>query len=357
MVRTSRAAARCGINNLLPERITAERTAKHLKPERNRTMGTEQRQNGNRNEIEHVEVTPVEQNALEIMERASIDVQIATAHTYTRQKNGGLKAFISRATDMVTVDKETAEACIYRRPVGKDESGRMQYHEGESIRLAEIVAACYGNLRVQGMITEVQPRQVKAVGVAHDLESNYAAKAEVIEATIKKNGQPFDERMRLNVAKSAQSKAIRDAIFRVVPKSLCKSIIENAYQVIRGKEEPLTVRRARVGEWLKKLSIDATRVYTALGVNGLEEIGQEELEALTGIRTALKDGDVTIDEAFPPIETPDKTPQKGVASAKAKIKGKAEAKKQQEAEQDDPDQLEPEVAEPTEPYESEDGEN
>lgn len=316
-------------------------------------MRTEQRQNGNRGEIEHVEVAPVETSALAVMERADIDMQIATAHQYPRS----IKQFTQRARDMVTVDKETAESCIYRRPVGKDESGKMQYAEGESIRMAEIVAACYGNIRVGGLITEMTPRFVKAVGVAHDLESNYAAKAEVVEATIKRNGQPFDERMRVVVAKAAQSKAIRDAIFRVVSKSLCKSIVAEAKQVIFGKEEPLTVRRARVGEWLKKLSIEPMRVFVALGVKGLEEIGQEELEALTGIRTALKEGDVTIDEAFPPIETADKAPQKGVASAKAKIKGKAEAKKQQEHEQADPDETEPEVAEQTEPYESEDGEN
>jgi hypothetical protein len=244
----------------------------------------------------HVEV--VEANPLEIIERANIDVQISTAHRFPRS----MEIFKKRAMEMVSIDQETAESCIYRRPVGKDRYGKITYAEGESIRLAEIVAACYGNIRVQGMITEQEPKHVKAVGVAHDLETNYAVKAEVIEATVKKGGVPYDERMRIVVAKAAQSKAIRDAIFRVVPKSLCKSITKTAVNVIMGSQEPLENRRAKVKRWIDKLGIDPKRIYTALGVQGISDFGEEHLEALTGVRTALKDGDITLDEAFPPVD-------------------------------------------------------
>jgi hypothetical protein len=254
---------------------------------------------------EHVEAVPVEVNALEVMERATIDVQIATAHRFPRS----IAKFTDRAKAMVSVDLETAESCIYRRPVGKDAQGNQTYAEGESVRLAEIVAACYGNIRVGGLVTEMTEKYVKAVGIAHDLESNYAAKAEVVESTVKKDykkkdgtvvkGQPYDERMRVVVAKAAQSKALRDAIFRVVPKSLCKSITNLARQVIAGNERPLCERRKLVSQWLSKLAIDSERVFAALGVKGIDDLGNEELETLTGIRTALKEGDITIDEAFP----------------------------------------------------------
>lgn len=261
---------------------------------------------------EHVEAVPVERNALEVIERATIDVQIATAHRFPRS----IAKFTERAKDMVAVDTETAESCIYRRPVGKDAQGNQTYAEGESIRLAEIVAACYGNIRVGGMVTEMTDTYVKAVGMAHDLETNYGAKAEVVESTVKKDfkkkdgtivkGQPYDERMRVVVAKAAQSKAMRDAIFRVVPKSLCKSITNLARQVIAGNERPLEERRKLVSQWLAKLSIDSERVFAALGVKGIADLGNEELETLTGIRTALKEGDITLDEAFPVIKFEDK---------------------------------------------------
>ena len=278
--------------------------------------------NTNNGAIEHVEATPIEANALETMERASIDVQIATAHRFPRS----ITKFIEKATEMVVVDAETAESCIYRRPVGRDEGGSGQkFVEGESIRLAEIVAACFGNLRVGVIITEFNPRYVKAVGYAHDLENNYAVKAEVMESTVKKTGIPFSERMRVVVAKAAQSKAMRDAIFRVVPKSLCKPLVAKARQIIAGSARPLVVRREQVANWLKKLSIDDARIFAALDVAGIEEMGEDELELLTGIRTALKDNDITLDEAFPPLPSEEDT-EKGTAGLAKRLKKKSNKK-------------------------------
>ena len=268
----------------------------------------------NENEIQHIEVTPVEVNAIESMERASIDTQIATAHAYPRS----ISKFIDRAKEMVSVDLETAESCIYRRPVGA-EGGVQKFVEGESIRLAEIVAATYGNLRVKVIITEMTPRYVKAMGIAHDLEGNYASAAEVVESTVSKYGQPFSERMRVVVAKAAQSKARRDAIFAVVPKSLCKPIISTAKQMIAGSQRPLAERRSAVALWLTKLSISADRVFAVLSVKGIEELGDDQLEVLTGLRTALRDNEITIDEAFPELQKPEKELTKGVGGVKAAL--------------------------------------
>jgi hypothetical protein len=272
---------------------------------------------GARGETTSVEANIVEKSALEIMERSMIDVQIATAKQYPRN----IQRFQATAKALATIDRETAESCVYSRPVGKDERGRPVFAKGESIRLAEIVAASYGNLRVQGMVVEVTPKYVKAVGVAHDLETNYAAKAEVVESTLTSKGYPMSERMRIVIAKAAQSKAMRDAIFRVVPKGLCKSIVAEANAVIFGSNKSMSERRAMVDAWVKKLPIDPKRIWNALGVQCLEEITEDELELLTGIRTAMKDGDTTLDEAFPPLEGDDDG-QKGSAGLKAKLKGK-----------------------------------
>jgi len=269
----------------------------------------------------------VSADTLESMQRAEIDLQIATAHAYPRS----ISRFLQQATAMATVDCETADSCLYRRPVGKVGS-TMQYAEGESIRLAEIVAATYGNLRVQGVISEITPRYVKAIGMAHDLESNYAAKAEVAEPTVTKSGRPYSESMRIVVAKAAQSKAIRDAIFRVVPKSLCKPIIAAAQQVSAGAERPLVQRRKYVVEWITRLPIDNERVYAAMGINGPEELTGPMMDALTGVRTALKEGDTALDEAFPQI-----TPEgKGVNGLKERLQVKKETPAAEETPAEEP---------------------
>jgi hypothetical protein len=229
-------------------------------------------------------------SAVESLERAAIDVQVSTAHAYPRS----LKKFQTRALDMATIDEETAESCIYVRPVGGG-----KFAEGASIRLAEIVAASYGNLRVAARIIEQTPRFVRCEGVAHDLETNYAGKSEVIEATLKKDGTPYDERMRVVIAKACLAKAYRDAVFKVVPKALCKQVIEAAKKITNGTDKPVEERRKKAQAWVSTLKIDEKRVFTALGVQGWPEVGNDQLATLTGLKTSIADKDVTIDEAFP----------------------------------------------------------
>lgn len=239
-------------------------------------------------------------SALAVIQKAEIDVQVATAHQFPRS----MQSFKKRALDMVTLDEETAQSCIYRRPVGEKYDKTLkkmvqEFAEGKSIRMAEIVGASYGNLRVGAIIVEMTPRYVKARGMAHDLESNFAATSEVVEATVTKEGKPYSERMRIVVAKAALSKARRDATFQVVPGALCKSLEEAARKTAIGTTETLGKRRALLADWINKLGVEPTRVWSALGINGLEDVGLDELEKLIGIRTAIKDGDISAEEAFP----------------------------------------------------------
>lgn len=240
----------------------------------------------------------VQPSALEATERAAIDIQINTAKRFPRS----LQAFKQRAIDMATIDEETAESCLYRRPVGMKD-GQQQFAEGMSVRLAEIIGATYGNLRVRAFIVEQTERFVRACGQAIDLETNFASSSEVVESTVKKNGQPYDERMRVVIAKAALAKARRDATFQVVPRALARPVETKVRELLMGNTEALDKRRAKVLSWVSKLGIDAKRVWAALGIAGEAELGAEQLETLTGIRTALKDGETTLDESFPDPKT------------------------------------------------------
>ena len=251
-----------------------------------------------KNEEGSVALEVVQTSALEATERAAIDTQIATAKKYPRS----MQVFKKRAIDMATIDEETAESCIYRRPVGM-KNGEQQYAEGMSVRMAEIVGASYGNLRVKAFIMEQTERFVRACGQAIDLETNFASSSEVVESTVDKMGRPYSERQRLLVAKVALSKARRDATFQVVPRALGRPVETAVRSLLMGDSETLTKRRAKVISWISKLGIDAKRVYAALKIAGEAELGAEQLETLTGIRTAIKDNETTIDEAFPNVET------------------------------------------------------
>lgn len=244
----------------------------------------------NAEELEVMDVSS--SNSLELINKSEIDAQIATAHKFPRS----LSSFQSRAIDMVSLDKETAESCVYSRPVGGG-----KYAEGESVRLAEIVSATYGNIRIAARIVEQSERMVKCQGIAHDLESNTLVTSECIESTVKKNGEPYDERMRIVVAKACLSKARRDATFQVIPKALCKKLVEKAKEVINGGAT-LEERRTGAVKWIKSLKLSEDRVYASLGIEGAEDISEKVLVTLTGLRTAIKDKEITIEEAFPDKE-------------------------------------------------------
>ena len=73
-------------------------------------------------------VTP---DALSLITKAEIDVQISTAKAFPRS----LTMFIQKATSMATLTEEIAASCSYALPRG----GKNL--EGPSVRLAEIVCA------------------------------------------------------------------------------------------------------------------------------------------------------------------------------------------------------------------------
>jgi hypothetical protein len=242
-----------------------------------------------------LEVMPMA--ALEATERATVDSQITTAKRYPRS----MERFKKGAIGMATLDEETAESCLYRRPVGMKD-GVQQFAEGMSVRMAEIVGANYGNLRVGAVLVEQTDRLVRARGMAIDLENNFASSSEVVESTVDRNGKPFSERMRIVVAKAALAKARRDATFQVVPKALAKPVESAVRSLLLGDTPTLEKRRQIVVAWIGKLGIDPKRVYSALGIQGEADLNVDKLEQLTGLRTAIKDNEVSIDEAFPAPE-------------------------------------------------------
>lgn len=244
-------------------------------------------------------------SAIQALESAQIDIQIKTAKQYPRS----LEQFKKRGIAMVQMDQDTAESCIYVRPVGKGPDGKMKYAEGPSIRMAEIVTACYGNIRVASRVIEQTDRWVKCAGSCHDLETNSAGGAEVIASTVDRNGNPYSERQRALVAKANTSIAYRDAVFRIVPRAICKPLIDAANAIIHKKDQPITERLKRVQSWLAFRKIEDARVLATLGIKGWSEITPEHLTTLTGLKTGIMDEEVTIDEAFPPIKTEPKAPE------------------------------------------------
>ena len=155
---------------------------------------------------------------LEALNRSEIDVQISTAKRYPRM----IQESLTKIEQIATVNQKTASECFYALPRG----GKTI--EGPSVRLAEIVATCWGNLRVQAQIIGNDGRMITARGVCHDLETNVAFSSEVRRRITDRNGRTYDEDMQIVTGNAASAIALRNAIFKCVPQAVIATAAENS---------------------------------------------------------------------------------------------------------------------------------
>jgi hypothetical protein len=237
----------------------------------------------------------VDSTALDTISRAEFDIQISTAKRYPRNLADVKKGMLSFAT----LDEETAQSCFYTVPRG-DKS-----IQGPSVRLAEIAVSCYGNLRagsrVIQTVTSGEAPHVVVQSVCHDLERNVSVSIEKRRRIVgkKKNQGKIDED-DINLACNACAAiAFRDAVFKVIPGALIKPVFESAKAVAIGDATTLSTKRINAIERFGKMGVTKERILGLLNKKAVEEIDLADLETLVGLFTAIKDGQTTIDEAFP----------------------------------------------------------
>lgn len=238
--------------------------------------------------IEILQVSNAE--SLSALNRSELDAQIATAKAYPRN----LAQVLGNIETLATLDEETAEACFYMlRRQGK-------LIEGPSVRMAEIIASSWGNIRLQSRIIANDGKMITAQGVCHDLESNYAVSAEVKRRITDKNGKTYSEDMQVVTGNAACSIAMRNALFKVVPQALVKKVIAKAKQVSIGNAVSLEETRSKMLDHFAKIGVDQQHIFDYLSVEKIEEINVDMVVELRGLATAIKEGTTTVAETFFP---------------------------------------------------------
>lgn len=240
-------------------------------------------------------------SALGALVRAEIDGQIATAHAFPRK----MAAFMREARELVSLDEETAEACIYSLPRGKERdpaTGRMvpKFITGPSARFAEIIMHSFGNNRGGGRIVAVDRETITAQGVFHDLEKNVMVTKEVQRRILDSQGRRYNADMIGVTGNAAVSIALRNAVLAGIPQAIWLPVYEAARETAVGDVTSLSQRRSNALAWFAKVGVSAEQVLAKLGVEGAEDIGLEQMETLVGIKTAIRRGDVTPERAFTP---------------------------------------------------------
>lgn len=226
---------------------------------------------------------------LEAITRGEIDIQIATAKAYPRS----ITSFKRTAMELATLDEETAGSMFYVLKRGGKKI------EGPSVRMAEVVAYSWGNMRVDARIAAVEESFLRAVGTAFDLERNLAVRSETQRRITDRDGKRYNDDMIGTTSNAACSIAFREAVFKAVPRSLFMDVYEQARLTSVGKAMSIGQKRTNAIEWFAKAGVPADRVLASLGVRGIDDLTVDHLITLVGIKTAIKDGEVSVEQAFP----------------------------------------------------------
>lgn len=238
-----------------------------------------------------IEVKSVE--VLEAINRAEVDIQIATAKKYPRDINEALNTIATYAK----MDKETAEDCFYvlRR---RGANGQENVIEGLSVRMAEIIAGAWGNIRVQTRITGNDGKMITAQAICHDLETNYAVSKEVNRRITDKFGRTYSEDMQVVTGNAASSIAFRNAVLAVIPKAITKKVINEVKQVALGQSIDLEQSRQNIIIYFKKIGVSEEQILSYLDINSINEIDQAKVFELRATANAIKEGTTTVQETF-----------------------------------------------------------
>jgi hypothetical protein len=231
---------------------------------------------------------------LEALTRAEVDVQIATAKRYPRVVSIAIK----KATEMATFDRDTAASCRYSlKRTG--EGGEKKTIEGPSTRLAEIVQSAWGNMRSAGRLISEEEKTVRVQGVAFDLESNSMVSVEVTRKIWSPRKGRFSPDMIATTINAAISIAVRNAVFKVVPRVYADRILEQCKQTVLGEAKTLEERRTALVESWEKKGVKQQELLEYLERTSVEDISLDDILHMSGVWTAIfKEATTTIDREF-----------------------------------------------------------
>jgi hypothetical protein len=237
--------------------------------------------------IERVDASPVPEFAL-----TEIDRQIATARAYPRD----LQLYKRNAIAMV---EDLAHECFYQLERKDHRSGTRSAIPGPSIRLAEIIAHTYGNLRSDSGVTSEDPRYITVWGAAWDLETNVAHRVQIRRPIVGRSGKRYSDDMVGVTTNAAMAIARRNAIFAVVPKPLWNALYLLAMEIATDPIEPATKQRMQKAvDWFGTQGIDAPKLYDWLGLKAGQDPTPDHIQKLLGVAQAIRQGETTITEVF-----------------------------------------------------------
>lgn len=220
-----------------------------------------------------------------------IDTQVATAKQFPRE----LKTVVDNSIFMATMDSETAQSCKYAVPRGG------KFITGPSVHLAKLIVSEWGNMRIETRVTGTTDTHVISEAVCFDLEKNVAVKVEVRRKITDKIGRKFNDDLITVTGNAANSIALRNAVFSVIPKAVTDKIYKACEAKVLQGDTNVTLSD-RLDNAIKFFAdthkVTKKQIFDLFSVTKKSQMTDEHLSALLAISQAIKDGDTTPQQAF-----------------------------------------------------------
>lgn len=233
---------------------------------------------------------------LEAINRSEVDIQVATAHRFPRD----IEKCRANILALAAMDDTIAYNCFYHLE-RKDKDGNKSVIEGPSIRLAEIIAASWKNLRIAARIIGNDGKTITAQGVCHDLETNVAYSVETKRSILTSKGYTYSQDMQVVVGNAAAAIALRNAVCKVVPAVLINSCIKSIQQ----KALEHIKKNGVSSEWLnclgymqKYYKLTEKEILDYIGRKSSADVTAEDIQKLGGVCNAINEKTTTVEEVF-----------------------------------------------------------
>lgn len=230
--------------------------------------------------------------AINQIEKASIDMQIATAKNYPRS----VKKSLENAIAMVTIDEKTASTCGYALRFRGNEI------KGKSVYLAKILSQCWGNLRTGQRILGTDATHVIAEGICFDLETNISHTVMVKKPILKRDGTRYSADMIATAGMAAASIAVRNAILSVIPQAISDSVYEAAERKMIGQlskeDRLLSKRKEMLTVFSDKYKVTEEQILKHFNIRSTEQLDPLKVKELIDMNVAFTEGTLNIDDVF-----------------------------------------------------------
>lgn len=234
------------------------------------------------------------------VEMSNLRQQIEIAREFPRD----WQLIVKEVEELATTSKKIAEECFYTLPrAGKN-------IEGPGVRFSELILASLNNIRLGTRIAEITNETITGETIIYDLQSNRQFTVRETKSIVGKNGQKYSADMIMTTGRAAIAVSKRNCTFQASPMALFEEVLRKVKLISTGAAnptseptkpiKPIEERRTAALAYFKTLGVDEDRVLWTLKLTVVDDIGEDALVELAGIRTSIKEQTIKIVDAFPP---------------------------------------------------------